>query len=438
MSNEQSRRRVLVSAPDVVEVVTEAVPPLKAGEALVRMSVSGVCGSDKAGVHGEHAFMKPPYYPGHEVVGVVAAVADGVGEVTAGDRVTVEPTLVCGHCKPCRHGAENLCENLEFFGCGYREGGMADVFTVPARRLHKIPAGFTDYQAALIEPLATPVHAVRLAGDLTGKTVAVLGAGTIGLLALTAARQAGAGRIVSTDTLAAKRELALALGADAVVDARDADLAGTVRGELGESVDVVFDCVAHQSTLAAAIKMAVKGGTVVIVGGARVPVTIDLPIVQEYQVRLQGAATYRWEDFDAAVGIIGNGTFDAGRFITATFPLPEAGAAFAAIGSGQEVKNPCGRRLRCASPALACVVRGAVRALPRPVLANDYWKDRGEATQRHGADLGRPRCSKWARRRRFVRRPAPQRARSSPVPERPGKDPRKASLGPSPFVRRSP
>jgi 2-desacetyl-2-hydroxyethyl bacteriochlorophyllide A dehydrogenase len=338
MSKEQSRRRVLVSAPDVVEVVTEAVPDLEPGEVLVKMSVSGVCGSDKAGVHGEHAFMKPPYYPGHEVVGVVVGAAEGVEEVAAGDRVTVEPTLVCGHCKPCRHGAENLCENLEFFGCGFREGGMADVFSVPARRLHKIPAGFSDYQAALIEPLATPVHAVRLAGDLRGKTVAILGSGTIGLLALTAARHAGAGKIVSTDTLAAKRDLAVALGADAAVDARAPDLAGTVRGELGESVDVVFDCVSHQSTLDAAVKMAIKGGTVVVLGGARKPVTVDLPVVQEYQIRLQGAATYRWEDFDDAVAIIGNGTFDAGRFITATFPLPEAAAAFAAIGSGQEVK----------------------------------------------------------------------------------------------------
>ncbi len=283
MSNEQNRKRVIVSAPDVVEVVTEAVPALGPGEALVRMSVSGVCGSDKAGVHGEHAFMKPPYYPGHEVVGVVVATADGVGEVTPGDRVTVEPTLVCGHCKPCRHGAENLCENLQFFGCGYREGGMADVFSVPARRLHTVPSGFTDYQAALIEPLATPVHAVHLAGDVAGKAVAVLGAGTIGLLTLTAARQAGAKMVVSTDTLAAKRELALALGADAVVDARAPDLAAAVRGELGESADIVFDCVAHQSTLDAAIKMAIKGGTVVVVGGARVPVTIDLPVVQEYQ-----------------------------------------------------------------------------------------------------------------------------------------------------------
>ena len=311
MTSQFDRRRVLVSAPDVVEVVEEPVPDLEPGEALVEMLVSGVCGSDKAGAHGEHAFFTPPYYPGHEVVGVVVGVADGVDEVLVGERVTVEPTLVCGHCKPCQQGAENLCENLEFFGCGYREGGMADVFSVPSRRLHKIPASFSDYQAALIEPLATPVHAVRLAGDLAGKTVAVLGAGTIGLLTLVAARHAGAGTIVSTDTLAAKRDLALALGATAAVDAQADDLARVVRGELGESADFVFDCVANQATVESAIKMAVKGGTVVVVGGARKPVTIDLPVVQEYQVRLQGSATYRWEDFDRAVDILASGAFDA-------------------------------------------------------------------------------------------------------------------------------
>ena len=127
------------------------------------------------------------------------------------------------------------------------------------------------------------MHGVRLAGDLTGKTVAILGSGTIGLLALTAARHAGAGRIVSTDTLASKRELALVLGADAAVDAGASDLAAAVRGELGESADVVFDCVAHEDTLAEAVKMAIKGGTVVVMGGARVPVTVDLPVIQEYQ-----------------------------------------------------------------------------------------------------------------------------------------------------------
>jgi len=333
-----ARRRVRVSEPDMVEVVTEPLPGLEAGEAMVRLLVSGVCGSDKAGVHGEHAFMKPPYYPGHEVVGVVTALGDGAAGVAVGDRVTVEPTLPCGACKPCRSGAENLCENLQFFGCGYREGGMADLFSVRADRLYKVPPGFSEYEAALIEPLATPVHAVRLAGDLRGKAVAVLGSGTIGLLALVAVRQAGARQVVSTDTLAHKRDLALQLGADAVVDAGGDDLAGAVRAALGESADVVFDCVATQQTLSAAIKIALKGGTVVVVGGARRAVTIDLPVVQEYQVRIQGATTYRREDFQDAMEIIARPDFDANRFVTATFPLPRAREAFDAINSGKEVK----------------------------------------------------------------------------------------------------
>jgi threonine dehydrogenase-like Zn-dependent dehydrogenase len=225
---------------------------------------------------------------------------------------------------------------------------MADVFSAPAARLHKVPAHFSDHQAALIEPLATPVHAVRLAGDLRGKTVAIQGAGTIGLLALTAARRAGAAKIVSTDMLAAKRQLALDLGADAVVDAAAEDLAAVVRSELGESADVVFDCVAYEATLGEAIKMAVKGGTVVVLGGPRKFASVNLPVIQEFQIRIQGAATYRWEDFDDAIEIIDSDGFDADRFITATFPLPEAAKAFAAISSGSEVKilvvaDPSGR-----------------------------------------------------------------------------------------------
>jgi threonine dehydrogenase-like Zn-dependent dehydrogenase len=333
-----ARRRVWVSAPDVVEIVTEEAPRLSPGEALVRLSVSGVCGSDKAGAHGDHFFFKPPYYPGHEVVGAVEAVGDAVQGVSAGDRVTVEPTLVCGHCKPCRNGAENLCENLEFFGCGFREGGMADVFAVRADRLHKVPSTFSDYQAALIEPLATPVHAVRLSGSLEGKAVAVLGAGTIGLLTLVAARHGGARKVVSTDPLANKRQLALDLGADAVVDAAEDDIAGAVRGELGESVDVVFDCVSTQSTLESAVKMAIKGGTVAVVGGARRAATLDMPVLQEFQIRLQGCTTYRAEDFRDAISIIGGGEFDAARMVTSTFPLPKAADAFAAIASGKETK----------------------------------------------------------------------------------------------------
>lgn len=332
------RRRVLVSAPNQVEVVTEPLPGMGADEALLRLIACGVCGSDRAGVQGEHAFMKPPYYPGHEVVGEVLALGSPVDGLNVGDTVIVQPTLSCGGCKMCRTGRDNLCDNLEFFGCGYREGGMADIFSVPFRRLYKVPASLTSEQAALIEPLATPLHAVRLTGDLRDKAVAVFGAGTIGLMTLLAVKRAGARRVVCTDLLASKRQLALDLGADAVVGPGAGGIAQAVREELGESGDAVFDCVATQETLADAIEVATKGGTVTVVGGGRRPATIDLPVLQEFQVRLQGAATYTREDFATATEMVSAADFDASRFVTAAYPLERAAEAFQAVLSGREVK----------------------------------------------------------------------------------------------------
>lgn len=333
-----SRRRVHIPSPDLVEIVSEEVPPVGAHEALVRMIVAGVCGSDTHAMHGHHPQMKLPYYPGHEVVGIVEAVGEAVSGLAVGARVTPEPTLPCGECKMCRTGRENVCENLEFFGCGFREGGMADVFTVRADRLHVIPDDLTDLQAALIEPLATPVHAVRLAGDLRGKTVAILGAGTIALLVLAVARYRGASRIVMTDVLESKRQLALDLGADAALDAADPDIAVAVIAELGETADVVFDCVSIQPTVDSAIEMVGKGGTVVIVGVPQKPVTLPLPTIQDRQVRLQGAATYVAEDYTDAIEIIRSGAVSTDTMISSSYPMAESAAAFAASAGGREVK----------------------------------------------------------------------------------------------------
>lgn len=338
----ETMRRVVVTAAGSVEVEQAPVPVPAVGEARVTMLVSGVCGSDTHAAHGRHPFVPLPYFPGHEVVGRVDALGAGVTEVAVGDRVTVEPTLVCGGCKQCVAGRENLCENLRFFGCGYDQGGMADVFTIPAGRLHQIPAEFTDEQAALIEPLSTPVHAVRLAsvgiGDLTGLSVVVIGAGTIGLLVLAAARHRGASGVVVTDVRADKRERALRLGAASVVDAGGEDVVGAVREALGQSADVVFDCVAVQATMDQAIAMALKAGTVVVVGVPAADVTVPLPLVQDQQVRIQGSATYLSEDYREAIEIIAAGEVRVEDLVTATFPLDDVAEAFRASASGSEVK----------------------------------------------------------------------------------------------------
>src|ERR1700733_1674365 len=330
-------RRVVVY-PGRIAVEAAEIPVPGPGEALVRTLVAGVCGSDLHAARGHHPFVPLPYRPGHEVVGVVETVGSAASTATPGQRIIVEPDLPCWACKMCTSGRENLCENLQFFGCGYAQGGMADYFTLPANRLHPVPDTLDDHTAALIEPLSTPVHAVRLAGDVAGRTVAILGAGTIGLFTLAVLRAHGAGTVVSTDPNLAKRERAEALGADFAVDARAADVAGQVRKALGGSADIVFDCVAIQSSMDQAIAIADKGGTVVVVGVPAREVTIALPIVQDHQIPLQGRATHPPEDYQESARLLGGGAVRTGDFVTATRPLAQVAEAFELASSGNHVK----------------------------------------------------------------------------------------------------
>ena len=330
-------RRVVIY-PGRIAVEAADVPAPGPNEALVRTLAAGVCGSDLHAAHGRHPFVSLPYRPGHEVVGVVEVAGSAVEGYVPGQRVIVEPDLPCWTCKMCTSGRENLCENLQFFGCGYPQGGMADYFTLAANRLHPVPDTLDDPTAAIIEPLSTPVHAVRLAGDVAGRAVAVLGAGTIGLFTLAVLRAHGAGKVVSTDPNLAKRERAEALGADATIDARAPDVAPQVREALGGSADIVFDCVAIQSSMDQAIAIADKGGTVRVVGVPAREVTVPLPIVQDHQIRIQGSATYLPEDYAESVVLLGRGAVRTADFVTATRPLDQVAEAFELASSGNHVK----------------------------------------------------------------------------------------------------
>ena len=330
-------RRVVVY-PGRIAVEAADVPAPGPNEALVRTLAAGVCGSDLHAAHGRHPFVSLPYRPGHEVVGVVEVAGSAVEGYAPGQRVIVEPDLPCWTCKMCTSGRENLCENLQFFGCGYPQGGMADYFTLAANRLHPVPDTLDDPTAAIIEPLSTPVHAVRLAGDVADRAVAVLGAGTIGLFTLAVLRAHGAGKVVSTDPNLAKRERAAALGADATIDARAPDVAGQVRQALGGSADIVFNCVAIQSSMDQAIAIADKGGTVMVVGVPAREVTVPLPIVQDHQIRIQGSATYLPEDYAESADLLGRGAVRTADFVTATRPLDQVAEAFELASSGNHVK----------------------------------------------------------------------------------------------------
>lgn len=331
-------RQVLVTSLDDVTVERRPAPVPGPGELLVRSTVVGVCGSDTHAATGDHPFIDLPYRPGHEVVGVVAGTGPGVDDFAVGDRVIVEPNFYCGTCPQCRQGRYNICQELKVFGC-QTPGGMADLFTIPADRVHRVPQDMTDLQAALVEPLATPVHAVAKAGDLTGRTVAVLGAGPIGLLVLAAARHAGASRIVVTDLLDSKRERALRLGADVVLPADAPDLAAQAHEALGGPADVVFDCVAREQSMAQAIDIVTKGGLVMVVGvGAAGGTRIRLDLVQDRELRIEGALMYVADDYRTALSLIGSGAVDVNEIVTATYPLERAADAFAASRDPEQVK----------------------------------------------------------------------------------------------------
>jgi 2-desacetyl-2-hydroxyethyl bacteriochlorophyllide A dehydrogenase len=333
-------RRVVVNALDdvVVETVAQSVPT--AGEALVRTTLVGICGSDLHAACGHHPFIDLPYRPGHEAVGVVEAVGPGGDASWVGKRVTVEPNLACGHCAQCISGRYNICRELLVFGC-QTPGALADSFTIAVDRLVEIPQGLDDRHAILIEPFATPVHTVRRAaeavGDLTDRPVVVIGAGPIGLFALLAARHAGA-RVVVADLLESKRARAQRLGAAGTFDPTAPDAVDAALRLLGGPAAVVIDCVSRESSVAQAVDLVDKGGAIMIVGVAEGATPVPLGLIQDRELALIGSLMYVREDFTAAAELLASGAVPVDEIISAEFDLEHAAEAFTASADAEHVK----------------------------------------------------------------------------------------------------
>jgi len=288
-----SAMRRAVASPGVgVRLVDAAVPVPDAGEALVRTTLVGICGSDTHAVAGQHPFLTAPYVPGHEATGVVVDVGSAVDQLAAGRRVLLKPNVPCGACTNCLAGRSNACETLTWIGCdpsGVLSGAMAEYFVAPQANLYPVPDALDDRAAALVECLATPVHAARICGDLVGARVVVLGAGTIGVLSVVAALQAGAAGVVVTDMEPAKIDRAVRIGARAGVLATDSEVDVEVRTLLGGPADVVFDCVANERSLAQGVALLRRAGTLLVVGVPARDVTVPLPVIQDHQIPQTGA-----------------------------------------------------------------------------------------------------------------------------------------------------
>ena len=308
------------------------MPTVGPDEVLVRVEACGICGSDVHGYDGSSGRRIPPIVMGHEAAGTIAAMGAMVAGLSMGDRVTFDSTVYCGHCPYCTRGDVNLCDNRQVIGVSCaeykRSGAFAEYVVVPQHIIYRLPESISFAEAAMLEAVSVALHAVGVARLTGGETALVIGAGMIGLLTLQAARAAGCSRVLIADVDATRLELAKRVGADEVLHASGAQLiADVLRLTNGSGVDVVFEAVGRNETVAAAIDCTRKGGTVALVGNIAAEVTLPLQKVVTRQLRLQGSCASAGE-YPEAIKLVASGAIQVKALITAVVPLEEGAQWF--------------------------------------------------------------------------------------------------------------
>lgn len=323
-------RAVVVEGPGRHRLVRRDVPAPGPGEVLVRVAAAGICGSDREVYdgHRDAAYVRYPVTPGHEWSGTVQAVGAGVDARLVGRKTVAEGFRTCGTCARCRDGETSLCAG-GYAETGFTEpGAFADHLTVPARLLHLLDDDADLRAAALVEPAAVVAAAVRAARPRPGERVAVVGAGTLGVLAVQYIAASTPAELAVVDPRAARGEHARSFGASVVLGP---DEAKDARGRF----DLVVETAGAPSTAASSCLLARRGGRVVLTGmfapGAAGIDPVHLSLSQLEIRSVFGASSAAWSDAVRAFGI---GLLDPAPLITHEFPLEEFGAALALVGSG--------------------------------------------------------------------------------------------------------
>lgn len=323
-------RRLKISEPHKVALEETETPVPGKDDVLIRVAYCGICGSDIHAFQGKHPFIPLPATPGHEFSGIIEKVGGNVTVFQEGDRVVGEPNLVCGKCYNCTTGRYNICEHLRVMGC-QGEGAMADYIAAPASKIVRIPERLSLRDAVLVEPLAVGVHAVRKGGDLFGKNVVIIGAGTIGLVVLVSAVGSGAKRSIVADLSKSRLRMAAQLGATETIDAGGSDIVERLlREKPYEGYEVVFECVGIEKSMRDAMAIVRKGGRIVVGGVFGSEVRVPMADVQDRELELIGTLMYTRRDVTDAVDMLAGGCCPADLFITEEYPLQDAGRAFAA------------------------------------------------------------------------------------------------------------
>jgi 2-desacetyl-2-hydroxyethyl bacteriochlorophyllide A dehydrogenase len=335
-------RAVIVDAPGSMRVESVPDPSPRAGEALVRVSACGICGTDLHIIDGDSPLARYPIIPGHEFAGEVVALGgalaaqsgNGGAGITIGSRVAIEPNLYCGHCEFCRTGHENLCLNYAALGVT-TAGAIAQYVSVPIAKAYALPDSISLREAALVEPLSCAVHGLHSLNPSSGDTFLIVGAGTMGLLLLQLAARGGASRVVVVDVNPQRLARAEALGAKRTYSAIEGALADEPRG---------FSCVVDATGVPAVIEAAFlavrRGGKFLLFGVAPYEARISLSPFRMYndEISVIGSMAVLFS-FQAALDLLSGGVINSEAMLTSALPLEDFPRALDLVRRGDGVKT---------------------------------------------------------------------------------------------------
>jgi L-iditol 2-dehydrogenase len=291
----------------------------------VAVKACGICGSDVHGMDGSTGRRRPPIIMGHEASGVTAEVGAGVKDWMPGQRVTFDSTIYCGACEFCRRGQVNLCNCRRVLGVSCedycRDGAFADFVTVPQRVLYALSDALSFEHAALVEPFAIALHAVRRASVTARETAVVIGCGMIGLALIQTLRATGCKQIIALDVAPDKLAQAKKLGASHVIDSAGAPLPEILSLTGGLGADHAFEAVGIGATVDLAVRCVRKGGCVALVGNLAPKVELPLQLAVTRELSLLGSCASAGE-YPACLEMLARGAIDAAPLLSAVAPLP--------------------------------------------------------------------------------------------------------------------
>ncbi len=321
-------RQIVLESPRHLRMTEVPLPVPSAGELLVEVRATAICGTDLH-IYAGRTPVVYPRVPGHEFAGIVEQVGEGVTGFSPGDSVVLNPNLSCNSCEFCVLGKEHLCPNGTFMG-RETDGSLRERLTVSQTRAFKLPSHVSFAEGALIQPLSTVVHGQRQANIKPTESVVVLGQGASGLMHTRLSKLAGAYPVIAVGRSRWKLDLAKTMGADFVVTAADEDPVAQV-GRLtdGIGVDVVIEAVGTPETILQALDMTKPGGRVVQYGISPQPLpSLDLYRLYRKETTLIFSRAMTRADFYLATALVSSKRVDFGPLITREYTMDEATAAF--------------------------------------------------------------------------------------------------------------